>query len=116
MASPSNLRPKASCGCEAFQSPRPRHFSHDVAQVSIAIQHARATAWTALRSSRSIVVFLMLFQPEHDFSSWHISETADVDNEYPIVERKQTSCVLTFRCRQDLRAGRRARPACRKCH
>src|SRR5260370_479879 len=71
MASPSNLRPKSSCGCEAFQSPRPRQFSHDVAQVSIPIQHARASAWTALRSSRSIVVLLMLFQPEHDVSSWH---------------------------------------------
>src|ERR1700730_16082289 len=73
MASPSNLRPKSSCGCEAFQAPRPRRFSHDVAQVSIPIQHARASAWTALRSSRSIVVLLMLFQPEHDVSSWHIA-------------------------------------------
>ena len=43
MASPSNLRPKSSCGCEAFQSPRARRFSHDVAQVSIPIQHARAS-------------------------------------------------------------------------
>jgi len=74
MASPSDLRPKQSCGCEAFQSPRPRRFSHDVAQVSIPIQQARASAWTALRSSRSIVVLLMLFQPEHDVSSWHFSE------------------------------------------
>src|SRR5437879_263811 len=70
----SDLRPKSSCGCEAFQSPRPRRFSHDVAQVSIPIQHAGASAWTALRSSRSIVVLLMLFQPEHDVSSWQISE------------------------------------------
>jgi hypothetical protein len=42
--------------------------------------------------------------------------TADVANECPIIEQKQTSCVLTFRCRQDLQAGRRARPACRRCH
>src|SRR3977135_1800075 len=28
--------------------------------------------------------------------------TADVANECPIIEQKQTSCVLTFRCRQDL--------------
>src|SRR5258708_24504142 len=46
-------------------------LSHDVAQVSIPIQQARASAWTALRSSRSIVVLLMLFQPEHDVGSWH---------------------------------------------
>src|SRR5258708_841478 len=32
--------------------------------------------------------------------------TADVANECPIVGRKQTSCVLTFRCWQDLQAGR----------
>jgi len=30
--------------------------------------------------------------------------TADVANECPIIEQKQTSCVLTFRCRQDLQA------------
>src|SRR5947207_3617746 len=76
MASRSDLRPKAACGCEAFQSPRPRRFSHDVAQVSIPIQHARASAWTALRSSRSIVVLLMLFRPEHDVSSWHKTDVA----------------------------------------
>jgi hypothetical protein len=68
MGSPSNLRPKSWCGCEAFQSPRPRRFGHDVAQDSIPIQHARASG-TALRSSRSFVVLLRLFQPEHDVSS-----------------------------------------------
>jgi hypothetical protein len=36
--------------------------------------------------------------------------TAHVANEYPIIEQKQTSCVLAFRCRHDLQAGRRARP------
>jgi len=74
MASPLNLRPKQSCGCEAFQSPRPRRFSHDVAQVSIPIQQARASAWTR----RQLVA--------------HFG-TADVANECPIIERKQTSAV-----------------------
>jgi hypothetical protein len=42
--------------------------------------------------------------------------TTDVATECPIIEQKQTSVRADFRCPQDLKAHRRARSACRRCH
>jgi hypothetical protein len=69
MVPPLNLARSRRAG-EAFQSPRPRGASAMLLLKSpFRYKMLAPQPWTVLWSSHSIVVLLMLFQPEHDVSS-----------------------------------------------